>query len=82
MKVDKPTAVSLGSTLWAKGLLDAKGFIELVVKKYPDGPMSSHLHDMRPEQRLEFKGPIPKYPWSPNKHNHIALIAGGTGITP
>lgn len=44
--------------------------------------MSEHLHNMNPEQRLEFKGPIPKYPWSPNKHDHIALIAGGTGITP
>jgi cytochrome-b5 reductase len=37
---------------------------------------------MEPGQRLDFKGPIPKYPWTPNKHEHIALIAGGTGITP
>jgi cytochrome-b5 reductase len=44
--------------------------------------MSTHLHDMEPEQRLSFKGPIPKYPLKPNQHNHIALIAGGTGITP
>lgn len=44
--------------------------------------MSTHLHDMEPGQRLEFKGPIPKYPMEPNKHNHICLIAGGTGITP
>lgn len=61
---------------------DAKGFIDLVVKKYPNGPMSEHMHDMKPDQRLDFKGPIPKYSWEPNKHNHIALIAGGTGITP
>lgn len=60
----------------------AKGYIELIVKKYPDGPMSTHLHDMVPGQRLDFKGPLPKYPWAPNKHEHIALIAGGTGITP
>jgi len=59
-----------------------KGFIDLLVKKYPNGPMSQHIHDMVPGQRLDFKGPIPKYPWSPNKHDHIALIAGGTGITP
>jgi cytochrome-b5 reductase len=52
------------------------------VKRYPNGPMSEHLHSMKPNQRLDFKGPIPKYPWSPNKHTHIALIAGGTGITP
>lgn len=44
--------------------------------------MSEHLHSMKPDQRLDFKGPIPKYPWSPNKHDHICLIAGGTGITP
>jgi len=44
--------------------------------------MSMHLHDMEPGQRLSFKGPIPKYPWSENKHGHITLIAGGTGITP
>ena len=37
---------------------------------------------MNPGQRLDMKGPLPKYPWSSNKHTHIALIAGGTGITP
>lgn len=44
--------------------------------------MSEHIHSMAPGQRLDFKGPIPKYPWSANKHNHVAMIAGGTGITP
>ena len=61
---------------------DQKGYIDLVVKSYPGGAMSEHLHSMSPGQRLDFKGPIPKYPWSENKHDHIALIAGGTGITP
>ena len=37
---------------------------------------------MNPGQRLDMKGPLPKYPWEENKHRHIALIAGGTGITP
>lgn len=53
-----------------------------MIKRYPNGPMSEHMHSMAPGQRLDFKGPIPKYPWSTNKHSHIALIAGGTGITP
>jgi len=44
--------------------------------------MSQHIHGMTPGQLLSFKGPIPKYPWTPNKHEHVALIAGGTGITP
>ncbi len=56
--------------------------MDFVIKRYPDGPMSEHLHSMNPGQRLDFKGPIPKYPWEANKHEHIALIAGGTGITP
>lgn len=59
-----------------------QGYLDLLVKKYPNGPMSEHLHSMEPGQELEFKGPIPKYPWAANKHSHIALIAGGTGITP
>jgi cytochrome-b5 reductase len=63
-------------------LVGDKGFLDLLVKKYPNGPMSTHLHDMTPGQRLQFKGPLPKYPWSENKHEQVALIAGGTGIAP
>ena len=44
--------------------------------------MTNHIHDMKEGDTLSFKGPIPKYPWSPNKHDHITLISGGTGITP
>ncbi|KAJ5403569.1 hypothetical protein N7509_003440 [Penicillium cosmopolitanum] len=58
------------------------GFLELVVKSYPGGPMSEHIHSLNVDQTLAFKGPIVKYPWEANKHDHICLIAGGTGITP
>lgn len=61
---------------------DTPGYMDLLVKKYPNGPMSTHMHDMAPGQRLDVKGPLPKYPWEANKHEHIALVAGGTGITP
>ncbi|KAJ5219280.1 uncharacterized protein N7498_001379 [Penicillium cinerascens] len=61
---------------------DTPGYLELVVKAYPNGPMSQHIHSLNVDQRLSFKGPLPKYPWEANKHDHIALIAGGTGITP
>ncbi|KDE80174.1 NADH-cytochrome b-5 reductase [Aspergillus oryzae 100-8] len=61
---------------------DQPGYLDLVVKVYPNGPMSEHLHSMNVDQRLSFKGPLPKYQWETNKHEHIALIAGGTGITP
>ncbi len=56
--------------------------MDLLVKKYENGPMSTHLHDLVPGQHLEIKGPLPKYPWSTNKHEHVGLVAGGTGITP
>ena len=44
--------------------------------------MSTHLHDMAPGERLDIKGPIPKYPITENKHDHVVLLAGGTGIAP
>jgi cytochrome-b5 reductase len=37
---------------------------------------------MEPNQRLDFKGPLPKYAWTPNKKSHIAILVGGTGVTP
>ncbi|KAI1001766.1 NADH-cytochrome b5 reductase 2 [Podosphaera aphanis] len=61
---------------------DDKGHIDFIIKKYPTGEMSSHIHNLKPGESLEFKGPIPKYPWTKNKHSHVAMIAGGTGITP
>lgn len=61
---------------------DQPGYLDFIIKRYPNGPMSEHIHDMAPGQTLDMKGPIPKYPWTTNKHSHIALIAGGTGITP
>ncbi|KAL5612292.1 hypothetical protein BROUX41_000169 [Berkeleyomyces rouxiae] len=61
---------------------DSKGYMDLIVKKYPDGPMSTHIHNLKPGDKLDIKGPLPKYPWSANKHPEIALVAGGTGITP
>lgn len=56
--------------------------MDLLIKKYENGPMSTHLHAMVPGQHLDIRGPLPKYIWTANKHEHIGLIAGGTGITP
>ena len=59
-----------------------KGGLDFVIKRYEGGPMSSHIHDLKVGETLDVKGPIPKYEWTPNKHGSVALIAGGTGITP
>ncbi|KAH7208542.1 hypothetical protein DER44DRAFT_862855 [Fusarium oxysporum] len=61
---------------------DEEGFLNLLVKKYPGGLMSAHIHNLVPGQHLDIMGPLPKYSWNENKHEHIALIGGGTGINP
>ncbi|KAI2633349.1 oxidoreductase NAD-binding domain-containing protein [Xylaria nigripes] len=61
---------------------DEPGVLELMVKKYPNGKQSTHLHSLKPGDSLRFVTPIPGYNWVPNKHPDITLIAGGAGITP
>jgi len=52
-----------------------------MVKLYPGGKQSSHIHSLKPGDSLTF-APIPELKWTPNKHPHLAMIAGGAGITP
>jgi len=61
---------------------DSRGKMEFVIKSYEKGNMSQVFNNMNVDQRMKFKGPFQKYLWEPNKHDHITLIAGGTGITP
>jgi cytochrome-b5 reductase len=58
------------------------GEFELIIKSYQKGLMSNHIHGLNPGEVLSFKGPIVKYRWEPNLHKEIALLGGGTGITP
>ncbi|CAM4771431.1 unnamed protein product [Rotaria magnacalcarata] len=58
------------------------GELEFVVKNYPNGLMSKHIHGMKMGDNIQIKGPIPKYPYEANKFQNLVLIAGGTGITP
>ncbi|KAJ2708584.1 hypothetical protein H4R19_004680, partial [Coemansia spiralis] len=60
----------------------ARGYFDLVVKNYPTGKMSSHIHRMGAGDTLDIKGPIPKYPYVAGKLTEIGLVAGGSGITP
>ncbi|KAI1173493.1 hypothetical protein F4777DRAFT_557519 [Nemania sp. FL0916] len=61
---------------------DEAGIVELLVKKYPGGKQSTHLHSLKPGDSLRFVTPIPGYKWIPNQYTEIILIAGGAGITP
>ncbi|KAJ8653983.1 hypothetical protein O0I10_010319 [Lichtheimia ornata] len=59
-----------------------RGYVDFVIKDYPQGKMSRHIHLLKPGDKLEIKGPIPKYNWDQGKKEHVGMIAGGTGITP
>jgi len=61
---------------------DEPGFFELLIKKYPTGAMSKHIHSLKPGDTLEIKGPISKIPYQSNMKERIGMVAGGTGITP
>ncbi|KAH6988892.1 oxidoreductase NAD-binding domain-containing protein [Ilyonectria sp. MPI-CAGE-AT-0026] len=62
--------------------IDEPGFLDLLVKRYPDGKQSVHLHSLTPGQSLLFAAALQGFQWKPNSFPHVTLIAGGSGITP
>ncbi|KAJ5403321.1 hypothetical protein N7509_003192 [Penicillium cosmopolitanum] len=62
--------------------LEQEGSLELMVKKYPNGKASSHLHSLAPGDTLTFMAALKGYSWTPNKFSQVYLVAGGAGITP
>ncbi len=62
-------------------MADETGHIDFLVKHYPGGKQSTHLHSMKAGDSITFLR-IPGYSWQPNEQAHIGLIAGGQGITP
>ncbi|RGP72405.1 cytochrome-b5 reductase [Fusarium longipes] len=61
---------------------DEPGYMDLLVKKYPNGKGSGYLHSLQPGDKLYFAAVLPEYRWKTNSFPHITLIAGGCGITP
>lgn len=53
-----------------------------MIKKYPNGKASSHIHSLVPGDTLTFAAAIPAHTWTPNQAPQVYLIAGGAGITP
>ena len=56
--------------------------VELMIKVYDEGVMSKHVHSLSPGDTLDFVGPKQKLDYKPNMVKQLALLAGGTGITP
>ncbi|KAG6815385.1 hypothetical protein H0H87_002364 [Tephrocybe sp. NHM501043] len=61
---------------------DHKGELALLVKKYENGNASKYIHELKEGDTLSMKGPIVKFPYKANEFDEVALIGGGSGITP
>ncbi|GAA5858973.1 hypothetical protein JCM8547_007182 [Rhodosporidiobolus lusitaniae] len=61
---------------------NVEGKLELIVKHYKGGAFTEYLFGLKEGDKIAFKGPIPKHPWKPNQYESVAMIAGGSGITP
>ncbi|KAI9208661.1 uncharacterized protein BJ171DRAFT_419559 [Polychytrium aggregatum] len=55
---------------------------DLIVKKYPDGAVSQFIHSAVPGDKIEICGAFETWKYQPGDYDHIAMIAGGTGVTP
>ena len=58
------------------------GEMELVVKDYPGGNVSSHICSRQPGDELKVKGCYTKIKVTANKWKHVGMLAGGSGLTP
>lgn len=59
------------------------GFFDVLVKLYPRGLVSAKFASLKEGQTVKFRGPVPgKVDYVPNMATRLALVAGGSGITP
>lgn len=58
------------------------GFIDLLIKSYPQGNISKHMASLLVGQAIRIRGPKGAFVYTPNMVRHFGMIAGGTGITP
>lgn len=61
---------------------ESAGYFELLVKTYPEGNISKHIGDLKVGDKVKVSGPRGFYEYTPNVRKHLAMVAGGTGITP
>ncbi|GFG22436.1 NADH-cytochrome b5 reductase 1 [Aspergillus udagawae] len=60
-----------------------RGFLELVIKCYPDGLLTGqYLANLQVGEKVHFRGPKGAMKYKHNLCKKIGMIAGGTGITP
>lgn len=60
----------------------ARGYVDFVVKVYPEGRMSQAMDALAIGDSLMFKGPKGRFEYTPSGKRAYGMLAGGTGITP
>ncbi|KAL2261764.1 hypothetical protein VTK26DRAFT_3405 [Humicola hyalothermophila] len=58
------------------------GYVDLLIKSYPQGNISKHLATLAVGQTIRVRGPKGAFVYTPNMVRHFGMVAGGTGITP
>ncbi|EPE08814.1 nitrate reductase [Ophiostoma piceae UAMH 11346] len=58
------------------------GYLDLLIKSYPQGNISKMMASLVVGQSIRIKGPKGAFVYTPNMVRHFGMIAGGTGITP
>ncbi|KAJ1302652.1 hypothetical protein OPQ81_002969 [Rhizoctonia solani] len=61
---------------------EKEGEVTLLIKRYDTGKLTPYIHNLKPGDKISVKGPIVKRQWKNNEFEHVAMIAGGSGITP
>lgn len=59
-----------------------RGYVDFVIKVYPEGRMTQAVDKLAIGDTLQFKGPKGKFEYASNSKRAIGMLAGGTGITP
>ncbi|CCF55729.1 hypothetical protein KAFR_0A02930 [Kazachstania africana CBS 2517] len=60
----------------------AKGYVDLMVKSYPNGKVSKQFASLTTGSLVDFMGPMGQFHYKPNSSKELAIVAGGSGITP
>jgi len=58
-----------------------ESFLQITVKRVPDGTMSTHLTHLRTKSHVRFMGPLGKFIFH-DKLKDVVFIAGGSGVSP
>ncbi|KAM8930352.1 NADH-cytochrome b5 reductase-like [Pelodytes ibericus] len=62
--------------------VDAKGYVEVLIKIYEQGLMSQYISGWKEEDYIEWRGPFGGFAYKPNKYGELLMLCSGTGLAP